>query len=102
MEKSPKPQFCGFSTLWSQAGARERDESLLPWRIHVRRAQMVPISVKLVIAPSVPTPVIITSPRREQRARDTTFELSRNPGAALIDCLPRVIIIIKPGFRNCK
>lgn len=62
---------------------------------------MMPISVELLIVPSVPTPVTI-SPRREQRACDTAPELSRNPGASLIACLPRVIILIKADSRNRK
>lgn len=76
-------------------------ESLLPRSILIRRAPRMVISAKLLLVPSVPTPVII-SPRRQQLARDTTLELSTKPGASLIDCLPRVIIVIKADFRNCK
>ena len=85
-------------------------ESPLSRSILVGRARMVPISTKLLNAQPVPVrrgccllPAHISgSPRREQRVCDTKFELSRNPRALLIDCLLRVIIIIKSDFRNCK
>lgn len=109
LEESQKPSY-GFSVLSSHAGVREMGESLLPRSILIGRAQMEPISVKLLNAPSVPAqrgcclpPAhISSSPQRQQRIRNTKFELSRNPRALLIDCLLRVIIIIKSDFRNCK
>jgi len=41
-------------------------------------------------------------PQKKQRLRDAKFGLSRNPRASLIDCLVRVITVIKSDFRNGK
>lgn len=97
-------------TLGRESKEREMGESLLPGSILIGRAQMVPISMKLLNAPSVPArrgccllpAPISSSPRRKECVCDTKFELSRNPRALLIDSLLRVIIIIKSDFRNCK
>lgn len=93
LEESQKP-LQAFQVLLSHTGTRAMGESLLPPNILVRRAWMVPISVKLLDdAPPVaarrgccqPSPPPPSASRRRERLCDTKFELSRNPRALPID-----------------